>query len=93
MRRITCFGSDMRYIRTAHSRNSSGYFLGAGISRAPLCESYLTFCHHSPHPGGTSAFAPNHKGMDMSDPDGDKWGHLRHQVLTSRNIKGSVPTD
>ncbi len=29
----------------------------------------------------------------MSDPGGDKWGHLRHQVLTSRNIKGSVPTD
>ncbi|WP_267717219.1 fatty acid desaturase family protein [Streptomyces sp. CoH17] len=39
------------------------------------------------------AFAPNHKGMDMPDPDGDKWGHLRRQVLTSRNIKGSVLTD
>jgi fatty acid desaturase len=39
------------------------------------------------------AFAPNHKGMDMPDPDGEKWGHLRRQVLTSRNIKGGVLTD
>jgi fatty acid desaturase len=39
------------------------------------------------------AFAPNHKGMEMPDPDGDKWGHLRRQVLTSRNIKGGILTD
>lgn len=39
------------------------------------------------------AFAPNHKGMDMPDPDGEPWGHLRRQVLTSRNIRGSVLTD
>ncbi|MYT75591.1 MULTISPECIES: acyl-CoA desaturase [unclassified Streptomyces] len=39
------------------------------------------------------AFAPNHKGMEMPDPDGDKWGHLRRQVLTSRNIKGGPLTD
>ncbi|MCX3062604.1 fatty acid desaturase family protein [Streptomyces beihaiensis] len=39
------------------------------------------------------AFAPNHKGMDMPDPDGEKWGHLRRQVLTSRNIKGGPLTD
>ncbi|MFZ3572016.1 fatty acid desaturase family protein [Streptomyces sp. BH097] len=39
------------------------------------------------------AFAPNHKGMEMPDPDGDKWGHLRRQVLTSRNIKGGALTD
>ncbi|MBN3929623.1 acyl-CoA desaturase [Streptomyces verrucosisporus] len=39
------------------------------------------------------AFAPNHKGMDMPDPDGEKWGHLRRQVLTSRNIEGGVLTD
>ncbi|MFF0228362.1 fatty acid desaturase family protein [Streptomyces sp. NPDC004629] len=39
------------------------------------------------------AFAPNHKGMDMPDPDGEKWGHLRRQVLTSRNIRGSALTD
>ncbi|MFJ9173149.1 fatty acid desaturase family protein [Streptomyces sp. NPDC102360] len=39
------------------------------------------------------AFAPNHKGMEMPDPDDDKWGHLRRQVLTSRNIKGGPLTD
>lgn len=39
------------------------------------------------------AFAPNHKGMEMPDPDGDKWGHLRRQVLTSRNIEGGALTD
>ncbi|GAA3654889.1 fatty acid desaturase family protein [Streptomyces chitinivorans] len=39
------------------------------------------------------AFAPNHKGMDMPDPDGEKWGHLRRQVLTSRDIEGGVLTD
>ena len=36
MRRITAFDSAVRYIRTARSRNSSGYFLGAGIVWAPL---------------------------------------------------------
>jgi fatty acid desaturase len=39
------------------------------------------------------AFAPNHKGMEMPDPDDDRWGHLRRQVLTSRNIRGAVLTD
>lgn len=41
------------------------------------------------------AFAPNHKGMEMPDshPDGDTWGHLRRQVLTSRNIRGGALTD
>nr|WP_127894975.1 acyl-CoA desaturase [Streptomyces sp. S10(2018)] len=39
------------------------------------------------------AFAPNHKGMDMPDPDGEKWGHLRRQVLTSRNVRGGIVTD
>ncbi|MFG3343827.1 fatty acid desaturase family protein [Streptomyces sp. NPDC048018] len=41
------------------------------------------------------AFAPNHKGMEMPDahPDGDSWGHLRRQVLTSRNIRGGAVTD
>ncbi|MBA4862287.1 acyl-CoA desaturase [Streptomyces sp. PSKA54] len=40
------------------------------------------------------AFAPNHKGMDMPDPDADdRWGHLRRQVLTSRNIRGGPVTD
>ncbi|MFF2652918.1 acyl-CoA desaturase [Streptomyces sp. NPDC058045] len=39
------------------------------------------------------AFAPNHKGMEMPDPDGERWGHLRRQVLTSRNIRGNAITD
>ncbi|WP_309049753.1 acyl-CoA desaturase [Streptomyces sp.] len=41
------------------------------------------------------AFAPNHKGMDRPDEhaDGDSWGHLRRQVLTSRNIRGGALTD
>ncbi|MET9619722.1 MULTISPECIES: acyl-CoA desaturase [unclassified Streptomyces] len=41
------------------------------------------------------AFAPNHKGMERPDahPDGDSWGHLRRQVLTSRNIRGGAVTD
>ncbi|CAM5255631.1 Acyl-CoA desaturase OS=Streptomyces alboniger OX=132473 GN=CP975_02485 PE=4 SV=1 [Streptomyces alboniger] len=39
------------------------------------------------------AFAPNHKGMEMPDPDGERWGHLRRQVLTSRNIRGNPAID
>ncbi|WP_344361717.1 acyl-CoA desaturase [Streptomyces gobitricini] len=39
------------------------------------------------------AFAPNHKGMEVPDPDGEPWGHLRRQVLTSRNIRGAALTD
>ncbi|ALC18776.1 fatty acid desaturase family protein [Streptomyces pristinaespiralis] len=40
------------------------------------------------------AFAPNHKGMEMPDEEtGKDWGHLRRQVLTSRNIRGGHVTD
>ncbi|WP_335935078.1 fatty acid desaturase family protein [Streptomyces sp. PTD5-9] len=39
------------------------------------------------------AFAPNHKGMEMPDPNGDRWGHLQRQVLTSRNVRGGALTD
>ncbi|MEU2511327.1 fatty acid desaturase family protein [Streptomyces syringium] len=38
-------------------------------------------------------FAPNHKGMEMPDPHGERWGHLRRQVLTSRNVRGGPVTD
>lgn len=38
------------------------------------------------------AFAPNHKGMAMPEP-GERWDHLRKQVLTSRNIIGSPAVD
>ncbi|MFD7898205.1 fatty acid desaturase family protein [Streptomyces sp. NPDC059568] len=40
------------------------------------------------------AFAPNHKGMEMPDAgNGEGWGHLRRQVLTSRNVRGGMLTD
>jgi fatty acid desaturase len=39
------------------------------------------------------SFAPNHKGMEMPDPSGEPWGHLRRQVLTSRNVRGGAVTD
>ncbi|KOU63521.1 delta-6 fatty acid desaturase [Streptomyces sp. MMG1533] len=39
------------------------------------------------------SFAPNHKGMEMPDPSGEPWGHLRRQVLTSRNVRGGALTD
>jgi fatty acid desaturase len=39
------------------------------------------------------SFAPNHKGMEMPDTSGKPWGHLRRQVLTSRNIRGGPVTD
>ncbi|MGV9317191.1 acyl-CoA desaturase [Streptomyces sp. NPDC003691] len=40
------------------------------------------------------AFAPNHKGMEMLDDEtGQGLGHLRRQVLTSRNVSGGRAVD
>ncbi|WP_030904612.1 fatty acid desaturase family protein [Streptomyces sp. NRRL F-5126] len=40
------------------------------------------------------SFAPNHKGMQMPEPDVyETLGHLRKQVLTSRNVRGGALTD
>ncbi|XVQ15389.1 fatty acid desaturase family protein [Spirillospora sp. CA-255316] len=39
-----------------------------------------------------SAFAPNHKGMAMPG-EGERWDHLRRQVLTSRNVRGGAVND
>lgn len=39
-----------------------------------------------------SAFAHNHKGMAMPGP-GERWDHLRRQVLTSRNVRGGPVAD
>ncbi|MDF3289082.1 fatty acid desaturase family protein [Streptomyces silvisoli] len=39
------------------------------------------------------SFAPNHKGMAMPEDDGQRWGHLRRQVLTSRDVRGGRATD
>ncbi|UED88105.1 fatty acid desaturase family protein [Streptomyces profundus] len=53
----------------------------------------FAFIHHALfglHLG--AVFAPNHKGMEMPDPD-VRWGHLRKQVLTSRNVRGGLVTD
>ncbi|MGQ0846253.1 MAG: fatty acid desaturase family protein [Sporichthyaceae bacterium] len=38
------------------------------------------------------AFAPNHKGMAMPDPEA-RWDFLRKQVLTTRNVRGRRLTD
>jgi fatty acid desaturase len=38
------------------------------------------------------SFAPNHKGMAMPE-EGSRWGHLRRQVLTSRNVRGNPVVD
>lgn len=38
------------------------------------------------------AFAPNHKGMPMPGA-GERWSHLRKQVITSRNVRGGIVTD
>ncbi|MFE4462879.1 fatty acid desaturase family protein [Nocardia tengchongensis] len=37
-------------------------------------------------------FAPNHKGMEVF-PEGDNTDFLRRQVLSSRNVRGSMLTD
>ena len=39
-----------------------------------------------------SAFAPNHKGMEMP-PAGSRMDHLRKQVLTSRDVTGGPFVD
>ncbi|WP_018656252.1 fatty acid desaturase family protein [Actinomadura flavalba] len=39
-----------------------------------------------------ASFAHNHKGMAMPGP-GDRWDHLRRQVLTSRNVRPGPVTD
>jgi fatty acid desaturase len=43
------------------------------------------------HLGAT--FAPNHKGMSMPEEGGERWGHLRRQVLTSRDVRGNRVVD
>ncbi|MDI5967453.1 fatty acid desaturase family protein [Streptantibioticus silvisoli] len=40
-----------------------------------------------------ASFAPNHKGMDMPGDGDEHRGHLRRQVLTSRNVRGGRVTD
>jgi fatty acid desaturase len=40
-----------------------------------------------------SIFAPNHKGMPLTDPLAQPLGFLREQVLTARNIRGGALID
>jgi fatty acid desaturase len=73
----------------------AGYATLLLLAMSPLQALVFAALHHALfglHLG--SAFAPNHKGMEMPDPDGeDRWGHLRRQVLTSRNVRGGLLTD
>ena len=72
----------------------AGYTTLLLLAMSPLHALAFAALHHALfglHLG--SAFAPNHKGMEMPDPHGDRWGHLRRQVLTSRNVHGGLVTD
>ncbi|MYV99720.1 acyl-CoA desaturase [Streptomyces sp. SID3343] len=69
------------------------YFSVLLIAMSPVKALVFVFVTHALlglHLG--MAFAPNHKGMPMPDPN-VKWDHLRRQVLTSRNVKGGPVTD
>ncbi len=69
-------------------------YLGLLLSAMPLWTAVVfAAVHHALfglHLGCT--FAPNHKGMRMPGPD-ERWGHLRRQVLTSRDVRGGPVTD
>ncbi|WP_326594790.1 fatty acid desaturase family protein [Streptomyces sp. NBC_01803] len=72
----------------------SGYALLLGTAMSPGKAVVFALVHHALfglHLG--SVFAPNHKGMEMPDAAGTRWGHLRRQVLTSRNVRGGPVTD
>ncbi|GAA1422899.1 acyl-CoA desaturase [Streptomyces thermospinosisporus] len=97
--------SGVRHLRRMRGRERlvEGALLGAHavlyltllLTTMPLAQALLFAALHQAlfglHLG--MAFAPNHKGMEMPDPEGEKWGHLRRQVLTSRNIRGGALTD
>ncbi|MQA14334.1 MAG: acyl-CoA desaturase [Pseudonocardiaceae bacterium] len=72
----------------------AAWYLGAVFAVLPPLKAVVFIAVHQGLFGlylGCS-FAPNHKGMPMLRP-GEKWGHLRRQVLTSRNVRGGVVTD
>jgi len=69
------------------------YFSALFVLLSPAQALVFALLHHmifGLHLG--SVFAPNHKGMEMPDEDSN-WGHLEKQVLTSRNVNGSLVTD
>lgn len=72
----------------------AGYWTLLLTSMSPGKAIVFALLHHAlfgVHLG--MAFAPNHKGMEMPDPDGERLDRLRKQVLTSRNVRGGVLTD
>jgi fatty acid desaturase len=71
-----------------------GYVALLAVAMSPGKAVAFALLHHALfglHLG--SVFAPNHKGMEMPDPDGERWGHLRRQVVTSRNVRRGWLTD
>ncbi|MGW7291825.1 fatty acid desaturase family protein [Streptomyces xiamenensis] len=71
----------------------TGYVLLLGTVLSPGKAVVFALIHHALfglHLG--SVFAPNHKGMEIPGPE-DRWGHLKRQVLTSRNVRGGLVTD
>ncbi|MFG2736497.1 acyl-CoA desaturase [Streptomyces carpaticus] len=71
----------------------TGYVLLLGAVLSPGKAVVFALIHHALfglHLG--SVFAPNHKGMEIPGSE-DRWGHLRRQVLTSRNVRGGLVTD
>ncbi|GAA4070721.1 acyl-CoA desaturase [Actinomadura miaoliensis] len=98
---------DRRGGQTGWRDGRGGRLLEAGVLAAHLA-GYLALVFSLMSPGKAVAFifihhalfglhlgcvfAPNHKGMAMPGP-GQRWGHLRRQVLTSRNVRGGLLTD
>ncbi|MGK5530699.1 fatty acid desaturase family protein [Streptomyces sp. URMC 129] len=74
--------------------HATAYALLLGTALGPGRAVVFALVHHALfglHLG--CVFAPNHKGMAMPGADGERWGHLRRQVLTSRNVRGGPVTD
>ncbi|MEV6104973.1 acyl-CoA desaturase [Streptomyces sp. NPDC051940] len=87
--------AERRVERRLLAAHLAGYAALLLIAMSPVQALVFALVHHALfglHLG--MSFAPNHKGMDMPyDGDGRDWGHLRRQVLTSRNVRGGAVTD
>ncbi|MTE22469.1 acyl-CoA desaturase [Streptomyces sp. TRM43335] len=86
------YGFQDLYRRTGRERPVEGTLL---LTTMPLTHALVFVALHQAlselHLG--MAFAPDHKGMDMPDLDGEKGGHLRLQAIASRDVRGSFLTD
>ncbi|MFC0042600.1 fatty acid desaturase family protein [Actinomadura rayongensis] len=69
-------------------------YLGLAFGLLPVAQAVALVVVHQAlfglHLG--ASFAHNHKGMAMPGK-GDRWDHLRRQVLTSRNVRGGRVAD